>query len=209
MKKSNFVTLCGAEAADGLGVPLGVAERGGRILPAAGRDALRPAAGRAHVGSPARAAAAETGTKGLSADGMADVVLGVAMSGMIVQMVRDGRTYSYPGVVIYAMAAYVFYNLTVTTVNLARLRRQQDWLLAAGCDALRVADLRGHVHVWAADRAAGEVWRGQASVRARHERDFGRRGLCDHLRHGRGHVPARPGRTAGGRKRQGGMNRAG
>ena len=65
--------LFGAEAADGLGVPLGVAERGGRILPAAGRDVLRPAAGRAHVGSPARATVAETGTKGLLADGMADV----------------------------------------------------------------------------------------------------------------------------------------
>ena len=67
-------------------------------------------------------------------------VLGVAMSGMIVQMVRDGRTYSYPGVVIYAMAAYVFYNRTGTAVNLARRRRQQDWLLAAArCVSLACA----------------------------------------------------------------------
>lgn len=67
-------------------------------------------------------------------------VLGVAISGMIVQMVRDGRTYSYPGVVIYAMAAYVFYNLTVTAVNLVRRRRQQDWLLAAArCVSLTCA----------------------------------------------------------------------
>lgn len=67
-------------------------------------------------------------------------VLGVAMSAMIVQMVRDGRTYSYPGVVIYAMAAYVFYSLTVAAINLARRRRERDWLLAAArCVSLACA----------------------------------------------------------------------
>ena len=59
------------------------------------------------------------------------LALTVAISGMAVQMVRDNRAYVYPGFIIYASAAYTFYNLTLAVMNLFRVRRQASPVQAA------------------------------------------------------------------------------
>lgn len=59
------------------------------------------------------------------------LALGVAMSAIIFQVVRDNQTYSYPGTIIYAFAAYAFYKIILAALNLIRRRGQEDPLLAA------------------------------------------------------------------------------
>lgn len=58
-------------------------------------------------------------------------VLNAVMSVIIFQVIRDNRTYSYPGSFIYAFGAYAFYKITMAVVNLVRRRRQDDPLLSA------------------------------------------------------------------------------
>jgi len=53
------------------------------------------------------------------------LLLGVTMTGMAVQMVRDGQGYSYPGFMIYASAAYTFYSVITALVQLIRRRRER------------------------------------------------------------------------------------
>lgn len=57
--------------------------------------------------------------------------LSAGMTAIIFQVVRDNRTYSYPGMVIYAFAAYAFYKIIMAAVNLIRRRRQPDPLFSA------------------------------------------------------------------------------
>lgn len=59
------------------------------------------------------------------------LALGVAMSAIIFQVVRDNQTYSYPGTIIYAFAAYAFYKIILAALNLIRRRGQEEPLLAA------------------------------------------------------------------------------
>lgn len=47
----------------------------------------------------------------------------LALSGVILQMVRDGRGYSYPGYLIFVAALYTFYSVAAAIVNLFRFRR--------------------------------------------------------------------------------------
>ncbi len=53
------------------------------------------------------------------------ILLGLTMTGMAVQMVRDGQAYSYPGYMIYASAAYTFYSVIAAIVQLIRRRRER------------------------------------------------------------------------------------
>ncbi len=48
------------------------------------------------------------------------LILNIGMAGMAVQMVRDNRYYEYPGLMIYISAAYAFYILTLSIVNLVK-----------------------------------------------------------------------------------------
>ncbi len=57
--------------------------------------------------------------------------LNIGMTGVVVQMVRDGRSFVYPGYLIYAVAAYAFYALIMTVVVLIRRRGKQSPLLEA------------------------------------------------------------------------------
>lgn len=52
------------------------------------------------------------------------LLLGITMTGMAVQMVRDGRGYSYPGFMIYASAAYTFYSVITAIIQLIRRRKE-------------------------------------------------------------------------------------
>lgn len=59
------------------------------------------------------------------------VLLGLTMSGLAVQMVRDNQVYSYPGFIIYASAAYTFYSLITAVIQLIRRRQEPDPLRQA------------------------------------------------------------------------------
>ena len=59
------------------------------------------------------------------------LLLTLTISGMAVQMVRDNQAYTYPGVVIYASAAYTFYSLTMAIIQLVRYRKAERPLLTA------------------------------------------------------------------------------
>ncbi len=66
--------------------------------------------------------------------------LGVVISAIIFQVVRDNRTYSYPGTIIYAFGAYAFYRIIMAAVNLIRRRGRDNPLFAAArCLSLATA----------------------------------------------------------------------
>lgn len=99
------------------------------------------------------------------------LVLGMVMSAIIFQVVRDNQTYRYPSVVIYAFAAYAFYKIILAVINLIRRRGRETPLLAA----VRRAD-PGH--------------RGHAGDGRGHEHDDGLRGrmvFAGHRRRPAGH----------------------
>lgn len=57
--------------------------------------------------------------------------LNVPMGGMIVQMIVKNSGYSYPGVIIYASAAYTFYMFVISVVNLFKSRRSESPVLTS------------------------------------------------------------------------------
>lgn len=59
------------------------------------------------------------------------LMLNAAMSGIVVQIIRMNESYYYPGYVIYALAAYTFYRLTMVIVQSIRLRKQTQPLFTA------------------------------------------------------------------------------
>ena len=68
--------------------------------------------------------------------------LALALTGIAVQIVRDGRRYDYPGTLIYAAAAYAFYCLTAAIVNAVRYRRFHSPVLSAARVYLRIPKCR-------------------------------------------------------------------
>ncbi|MBQ8160313.1 MAG: hypothetical protein IJ083_06125 [Clostridia bacterium] len=58
-------------------------------------------------------------------------LLTLTMTGIFVQMVRENRAYDYPGVLIFAMAAWTFANVIVAAVNLIRRQKDENKVLAA------------------------------------------------------------------------------
>ena len=54
------------------------------------------------------------------------VLLGLTLSGMITQVVRDGRSYSYSGNVIFAVATYAFYRIIAAAVRIFRKSAMQN-----------------------------------------------------------------------------------
>lgn len=58
-------------------------------------------------------------------------LLNSAMVGMIVLMIRNGESAIYPGFIIYAQAAYTFYILTISIINVIRYRKDHSPLIAS------------------------------------------------------------------------------
>ena len=58
-------------------------------------------------------------------------LLNSTMVGMIILMIRDGESVMYPGFIIYAQAAYTFYILIISIVNVIRYRKNHSPLVAA------------------------------------------------------------------------------
>ncbi|MGM9593921.1 MAG: hypothetical protein ACI3U8_06160 [Candidatus Onthomonas sp.] len=59
------------------------------------------------------------------------LLLTLALSGVVLQMVRDGKGYSYPGYLIFVAALYTFYSVAAAVVNLFRFRRLESPALMA------------------------------------------------------------------------------
>lgn len=59
------------------------------------------------------------------------LILALPLAGIVLQMVMDGRGCRYPGYMIYVAAAYAFYALAMAMLNMRRLRRLDDPILAA------------------------------------------------------------------------------
>ncbi len=54
-----------------------------------------------------------------------------ALAGIVVLMVRHDRGFEYPGYLIYAMATYSFYAVTVAVINIVRIRKHKSPVLSA------------------------------------------------------------------------------
>ena len=65
------------------------------------------------------------------ATGIFLVGLDLALSGIATQIVRDGQGYYYPGILIFAVAAYAFYSLTIAIVNAVKFRKFHSPVLSA------------------------------------------------------------------------------
>lgn len=59
------------------------------------------------------------------------LMMNLALSGIVVFMVRYDRGYEYPGTLIYAMAAYSFYAVITAAVNVIKFRRHESPILSA------------------------------------------------------------------------------
>ena len=54
-----------------------------------------------------------------------------ALVGIVVFIVNQNQSYEYPGIIIYAMAAYSFYIIISAIVNLAKYRKQNNPIISA------------------------------------------------------------------------------
>ena len=59
------------------------------------------------------------------------LLMNLVVSGMVVQMIWQNRSYDYPGLLIYASAAYTFYYFILAIVNVVAFRRQGSPILSA------------------------------------------------------------------------------
>lgn len=59
------------------------------------------------------------------------IALNLVLAAIAAQMIRDGKGVHYPGMLIYAAAAYTFYTLTLAIVSVVRCRRQHSPILSA------------------------------------------------------------------------------
>ena len=57
--------------------------------------------------------------------------MNLVLSIIVTRMIAFNETYSYPGVLIYGMAAYVFYSVILAVVNVFRFRRHGSPVLSA------------------------------------------------------------------------------
>ena len=69
------------------------------------------------------------------------LMMNLALSGIVVFMVRYDRGYEYPGTLIYAMAAYSFYAVIIAAVNVIKFRRHESPVLSAAKAVSLVAAL--------------------------------------------------------------------
>ena len=59
------------------------------------------------------------------------LLMNQALAGIVVFMVRQNKSYDYPGLLIYAMAAYSFYCVIIASVNVIKFRRHGSPVLSA------------------------------------------------------------------------------
>lgn len=57
--------------------------------------------------------------------------LNITVTGFVVQMIRDGQGYEYPGALIYAMAAYTFYCVIFSIIGAVGTKKHKSPVLSA------------------------------------------------------------------------------
>lgn len=63
--------------------------------------------------------------------GVALLFMNVALAGIVAFMVHQNQGYNYPGMLIYAMAAYSFYAVIIAVVNVIKFRKHGSPILSA------------------------------------------------------------------------------
>jgi hypothetical protein len=63
--------------------------------------------------------------------GILILVLSIALSGIIAQMIFDDRHFSYPGWTVFAFAAYACFKITMSIINLFKARKHDDMTVKA------------------------------------------------------------------------------
>lgn len=63
--------------------------------------------------------------------GILILVLSIALSAIIAQMIFDDRHFSYPGWTVFAFAAYAFFKITMSIINLFKARKHDDMTVKA------------------------------------------------------------------------------
>ncbi|MBE5732030.1 MAG: hypothetical protein E7353_03245 [Clostridiales bacterium] len=63
--------------------------------------------------------------------GILILILSVALSAIIAQMIFDDRHFSYPGWTVFAFAAYAFFKITMSIINLFKARKHDDMTVRA------------------------------------------------------------------------------
>lgn len=58
-------------------------------------------------------------------------LLNIAVSGLVIQLIWRNETYSYPGILIFAFAAYAFYSFIMAVVNVGRYRKLANPVFSA------------------------------------------------------------------------------
>lgn len=71
------------------------------------------------------------GWKSFRRSGWLLLAVNLAITGMVVQMIWQNKAYSYPGYLIYVMAAYTFYRITSVMIKTFRAGRMSDPVTAA------------------------------------------------------------------------------
>ena len=59
------------------------------------------------------------------------LILNFALAGVVIQIVRAGRGYHYPGVLIYIAAMFMFYAVILAVFNLVKYRKYDSPAISA------------------------------------------------------------------------------
>lgn len=58
-------------------------------------------------------------------------LLNIVVSGLVIQLLWRNETYSYPGILIFAFAAFAFYSFIIAVINVAKYRKMINPVLSA------------------------------------------------------------------------------
>ena len=87
----------------------------------------------------------ENSSRGLAAEyrryrlcGILMLILNLSLTGIVFMMVWQNKAYSYPGTLIFAAAAYTFYTVTISIIDVIQYRKYHSPILSAS-KAIRFA----------------------------------------------------------------------
>lgn len=70
--------------------------------------------------------------------GLLMILLNLSLSGIVFQMVRQNKTYTYPEIMIIAVATYTFYTVTASMIDMVKYRKFKSPVMSAS-KAIRFA----------------------------------------------------------------------
>ncbi|MDE7399221.1 MAG: hypothetical protein K2N06_06800 [Oscillospiraceae bacterium] len=84
-----------------------------------------------HRGKNKRKISKESEIKRYRMCGITLLIMNQALAGIVIFMVYQNKGFDYPGLLIYAMAAYSFYSIIIAVINLVKFRKHGSPLLSA------------------------------------------------------------------------------